>query len=271
MHFGTSQFEKRLFLTSELARNRSNTLEFCIKKSTHAPQHTATKINPIPTHDLARFAPNAPAHNIPTPAASPRHAYNHPNPPATFRHLLTHTARVPGATPQKNKPHSPTAVPRPAPRPLRPSPRICLTHHFPPFTIKTEGFFRFPTLVAHSPPRRRTMLYVLIVLLLASFVFTFLGARTWHWGYVILVEAIFLASVGAFLLAAETLRINAVYRAQINKTQKEVDASTADIEALKSGTHDATVLNRLRAAKRQPRFPTKPNRSPASTIWITSC
>ncbi len=99
------------------------------------------------------------------------------------------------------------------------------------------------------------MLYVLIILLLASFVFTFLGARTWHWGYVILVEAIFLASVGAFLLAAETLRINAVYRAAINKSQKEVDATTADIEGLKSGTHDAGVLNRLRAGETPVKMP----------------
>ena len=71
----------------------------------------------------------------------------------------------------------------------------------------------------------------------------------------ILVEAIFLASVGAFLLAAETLRINAVYRAEINKRQKEVDASTADIEALKSGTHDAAVLNRLRAGETPAKIP----------------
>jgi hypothetical protein len=99
------------------------------------------------------------------------------------------------------------------------------------------------------------MLYVLIILLLASFVFTFLGARTWHWGYVILVEAIFLASVGAFLLAAETLRINAVYRAQINKSQKEVDAATADVDALKNGTHDTAVLNRLRAGEPAAKIP----------------
>ena len=89
------------------------------------------------------------------------------------------------------------------------------------------------------------ILYVLIILILASFVFTFLGARTWHWGYVLLVEAIFLATVGFFLLAAETLRINAVLRSQVNKQQLEFDQLTADNQGLLDGTDDSKVLARL--------------------------
>jgi hypothetical protein len=115
--------------------------------------------------------------------------------------------------------------------------------------MKIEGFYIFPALIAHSPPRPRMILYVLIILVLASFVFTFLGARTWHWGYVLLVEAIFLATVGFFILSAETLRINGVYRAQINKSEKELTALNADISGLRSGTGDAAVLNRLRAGE----------------------
>ena len=71
------------------------------------------------------------------------------------------------------------------------------------------------------------ILYVIILLLLASFVFTFLGARTWHWGYVLLVEFIFLASVGFFLLASETLRINGVLRGQIRTAEKQLADVTA--------------------------------------------
>ena len=89
------------------------------------------------------------------------------------------------------------------------------------------------------------ILYVLIILVLASFVFTFLGARTWHWGYVLLVEAIFLATVGFFLLAAETLRINAVLRSQVNKQQLEFDQVTADNQGLLDGTEDSKILARL--------------------------
>lgn len=90
------------------------------------------------------------------------------------------------------------------------------------------------------------ILYVLIVLILASFVFTFLGARTWHWGYVLLVEAVFLATAGFFVLAAETLRINAVLRSQINKDEKALADAKADADALKNGTKDGNIIGRLR-------------------------
>lgn len=91
------------------------------------------------------------------------------------------------------------------------------------------------------------ILYVLIVLILASFVFTFLGAKTWHWGYVLLVEAIFLATVGFFVLAAETLRINAVLRSQINKDEKALAIAEANLDALKNGTKDGAIIGRLRS------------------------
>ncbi len=93
------------------------------------------------------------------------------------------------------------------------------------------------------------ILYVLIVLVLASFVFAFLGARTWHWGYVLLVEAIFLATLGFFVLAAETLRINAVLRSQVNRIEKQLADTTADVEGLKNGTSNSAVLNRLRGGE----------------------
>ena len=90
------------------------------------------------------------------------------------------------------------------------------------------------------------ILYVIILLLLASFVFTFLGARTWHWGYVLLVEFIFLASVGFFLLASETLRINGVLRGQIRTAEKQLADVSAQNEALRFGTDNASVINGLR-------------------------
>lgn len=90
------------------------------------------------------------------------------------------------------------------------------------------------------------ILYVIIILVLASFVFAFLGARTWHWGYVLLVEAIFLASVGAFIFAAEVVRINGVYRAQINKDEKQLADVTAEVDGLRNGSKDTAVLGRLR-------------------------
>lgn len=89
------------------------------------------------------------------------------------------------------------------------------------------------------------ILYVLIGLTLASFVIAFFSARTWHWGYVIVVELIFLATFGFFLLASETVRINAVYRGVINKDQKELDKVDAQNSALQNGTADNLIIGQL--------------------------
>ena len=83
---------------------------------------------------------------------------------------------------------------------------------------------------------------------LASLVFAFLSAKTWHWGYVILVEGNFLATLLFMFLAAETLRINAIQRAENNKLNKQLTDVTADNEALHFGSSNATILNRLRNA-----------------------
>src|SRR3954463_7293951 len=89
------------------------------------------------------------------------------------------------------------------------------------------------------------MLYVLIVLALASFVIAFFSARTWHWGYVIVVELIFLATMGFFLLASEMVRINAVYRTKINSDQKLLDTTDAQNTALQNGSTDSSIIAQL--------------------------
>src|SRR5204863_7967797 len=89
------------------------------------------------------------------------------------------------------------------------------------------------------------ILYVLIALALASFVIAFFSARTWHWGYVIVVELIFLATMGFFLLASETVRINAVYRTQIKGDQKKLDDVEKQNNALHDGTNDGSIIGQL--------------------------
>jgi hypothetical protein len=89
------------------------------------------------------------------------------------------------------------------------------------------------------------ILYILIGIILASFVIAYFSARTWHWGYVILVEALILSTFGFFLLAAETLRINAVLRSQVKSIQKQVDTVETQNTALKEGTTDAGVIGQL--------------------------
>jgi hypothetical protein len=89
------------------------------------------------------------------------------------------------------------------------------------------------------------ILYVLIILALASFVIAFFSARTWHWGYVIVVELIFLATMGFFLLASEIVRINAVYRTKINSDQKLLDTTDAQNNALQNGSTDSSIIGQL--------------------------
>jgi hypothetical protein len=87
---------------------------------------------------------------------------------------------------------------------------------------------------------------LLLVLLLATFAFAFLGARTWHWGHVLVVVGIFLSTLGFFFLAAETLRINAVLRSQVNQLESDLTDVQARNEALRTGTEDTSLINQMR-------------------------
>jgi hypothetical protein len=89
-------------------------------------------------------------------------------------------------------------------------------------------------------------LYIIIGLVLASFVIAFFSARTWHWGHVIVVVGIMLATFGFMLLAAETLRINRVYREAIDRKTEQLKAITALNNALRNGTSNPELIAQLR-------------------------
>lgn len=120
-----------------------------------------------------------------------------------------------------------------------------MTRYDRPSTIKTELFQHFLAFFRRLIRQRGMALYVIIILVLASFVIAFFSARTWHWGYVLLVEAIILSTLGFLLLAAETVRLNAALRTKVNKTQKEFDTFQAQNIALRDGTKDAAILGQL--------------------------
>jgi DNA repair exonuclease SbcCD ATPase subunit len=93
------------------------------------------------------------------------------------------------------------------------------------------------------------ILYILAVLALAAIVFAFLSAKTWHWGYVLVVVGIFFSTLGYFILAAEVLRINAVLRKQVNDLETRLTTVTAQNDALERGSEDASIINQLRSAE----------------------
>jgi hypothetical protein len=90
-------------------------------------------------------------------------------------------------------------------------------------------------------------LYVLLGLVLASFVIAYFSARTWHWGHVIVVVGICLATFGFIILAAETLRINNVYRSAITRKSSELEKLTTRNDALEKGTEDPNIIAELRS------------------------
>ncbi|HEY3391301.1 MAG TPA: hypothetical protein VGK58_01245, partial [Lacipirellulaceae bacterium] len=93
------------------------------------------------------------------------------------------------------------------------------------------------------------ILYILAVLALAAIVFAFLSAKTWHWGYVLVVVGIFFSTLGYFILAAEVLRINAVLRKQVTQLEKDLTTVEAQNDALENGSDDAAIINQLRNAE----------------------
>jgi hypothetical protein len=93
------------------------------------------------------------------------------------------------------------------------------------------------------------ILYILGALALAAIVFAFFSAKTWHWGYVLVVLGIFFATLGYFILAAEVLRINAVLRKQVNDLETRLATFETQNAALERGSDDASVVNQLRNAE----------------------
>jgi hypothetical protein len=93
-------------------------------------------------------------------------------------------------------------------------------------------------------------LYILIgilVLFIASLVAAYFAAQTWHWAHVLLLVAIFVATAGFLILSAEVLRANAVLRAQVNKTQHDLDEVLAKNTALEKGSRDPKIIAALTA------------------------
>jgi hypothetical protein len=93
------------------------------------------------------------------------------------------------------------------------------------------------------------ILYIIGALALAAIVFAFLSAKTWHWGYVLVVVGIFFSTLGYFILAAEVLRINAVLRKQVNDLETRLATFEGQNAALEKGSDEAAVINQLRNAE----------------------
>ena len=97
---------------------------------------------------------------------------------------------------------------------------------------------------AHAS-RRLIIWIVILVLFIASLVAAYFASRYWHWAHVTLLVLIFMTAVGFFVLAAETLRINAILRKQVNQLDTQLTQVKANIEGLERGTSNSQVINQL--------------------------
>jgi hypothetical protein len=83
---------------------------------------------------------------------------------------------------------------------------------------------------------------VLAVVVLLALVATFLSAKNWHWGQVVLALGLFLSATGYAILAADMVRIHRNLRANIANNQERL----ADLEsyngALQRGTNDGNLM-----------------------------
>ncbi|MEX0612975.1 MAG: hypothetical protein WD738_08915 [Pirellulales bacterium] len=92
----------------------------------------------------------------------------------------------------------------------------------------------------------QTILIISLVLLIPAAVLAYFAARTWHWGHVLVVLGIYASTIWFFWLAYETLRINAIYRSQINQLDRELANVKGRNEALAKGTEDPSIIAQLR-------------------------
>lgn len=85
---------------------------------------------------------------------------------------------------------------------------------------------------------------VLAVVVLLALVATFLSAKNWHWGQVVLALGLFLASTGYAILAADTIRIHRNLRTNIAKNQAALADFQRSNNALQRGTNDEATMRK---------------------------
>ncbi len=85
---------------------------------------------------------------------------------------------------------------------------------------------------------------VLAVVVLLALVATFLSAKNWHWGQVVLALGLFLSAAGYAILAADTIRIHRNLRANIAKNQTLLNDFQLSNAALQHGTNDRALMRK---------------------------
>lgn len=85
----------------------------------------------------------------------------------------------------------------------------------------------------------------ILLLAIAAFVAAYFASRTWHWANVTLMVMVFLSTVVYLALTSKVIQIRAVYGKKIARSTTELKDYEEQIRALKGGSNDSQVVNRL--------------------------
>jgi hypothetical protein len=86
---------------------------------------------------------------------------------------------------------------------------------------------------------------VILLVAIVTFVAAYYASRTWHWANVTLVVLLFFTGVFYMVLAADVIRVRAVYGRQIENSTEQLTDFLARNKALREGTDDAQLSNRI--------------------------
>ena len=86
---------------------------------------------------------------------------------------------------------------------------------------------------------------LLLVMLLGALIVTYLSSKAWHWGHVLLMLTVFVASLGFLVLSAETVRIHDYYGARADQLSNQLSQLEKRIGAARDGTGDSSLIAAL--------------------------
>lgn len=85
----------------------------------------------------------------------------------------------------------------------------------------------------------------LAILVLAVLVAAYMSSKYWHWAHVTVMVSLFFSALGFTFLTAETMRIRDKWQTQEQNYSEQLEKQIELNTALKEGTDDSGVINRL--------------------------
>lgn len=86
---------------------------------------------------------------------------------------------------------------------------------------------------------------LVLLIVLVGLITAIMSIKNWHWAQMLLLLAIFFSAIGTLVLGLETYRIHRNLRRGNTQLQVQIDQVNQEIAALKQGSRDAAVIQRI--------------------------